>query len=192
VDLEYIESLAELVRATAVAEVTVRRGERSVTVRRAGGPSPALPTGATVAAAADTFDSPPSANTNIVAWGQRPAGLAPLAAPGALVAAGEAAEAATELVRAHRVGFFRRAKAAGGEALVGVGDWAAAGQQVASIESMKLYDEVESPLAGRIIGIFPQDGAPVQYGQPLFHVELCDAPEPTGEPPAGGAAEVAP
>ena len=168
-DLEYIESLAELVRSTAVAEVTVRRGERSVTLRRTPGGVAFVPAAAEPRTSSNTNITPAVSHTPllpVVAFGER-----------ALVGLGEGGEPVTELVKARRVGFFRRAKAEGGEPLLGVGDWAAAGQQLASIESMRLYDEVESPVNGRVIGVFVEDGAPVQYGQPLFHVELCDAPD---------------
>ena len=80
-------------------------------------------------------------------------------------------------MRARRVGFFHRAQRAGGEPLVSVGDWVAKGQQLASLESMKLYDEVDATAQGKVIGIFVPEGAPVEYGQPLFHLEPCEPPE---------------
>lgn len=174
-DLEYIESLAELVRQTAVAEVTVRRGSRSVTLRRQpGGVHPAL-----------ALEAPaPTPATDITAWSPRPLPLVPLPAGGggALVATGEKpASVATEILKAHRVGVFHRARREAGEPLVTVGDWVAAGQQLASIESMKLYDEVDAPLSGRIIGVFVEESAPVEFGQPLFHIQQSDSPDEDGE-----------
>ncbi|NUQ00078.1 MAG: hypothetical protein HUU35_09525, partial [Armatimonadetes bacterium] len=90
--------------------------------------------------------------------------------------AGEVAESRFEVLRSRRVGIFHRGAAAEGAALVAIGDWAAAKQQLGSVESMRLFDEVDSPVNGRIVGIFVADGEPVEYGQPLFHLELMDQP----------------
>ena len=137
-DLEYIESLAELLRGSSIAEVTVRRGERSVTVRRRPGgtvvalATPAHPAVEPAEPAADTAALVPVAATALV----------PVSANGH-----ESAEPRFELVKASRVGIFHRGGRPGGEPLVGVGDWAAAAQQLGSIESMTVCNEVDAPLS---------------------------------------------
>jgi len=172
VDLEYIESLAELVRGSRVTEVSVRRGERRITLRRQ--------------ADGVLVETQPSLGADLSPGEGRPAGgggeaLVP-AGGGALVPVAGAGtiEARFEIIKAHRVGVFHRAAAAEGEPLIGVGDWAAATQQLGSIESMTLYDEVDSPVGGRVVGVFVADGAPVEYGQPLFHLEVTDSPAAPG------------
>jgi len=46
------------------------------------------------------------------------------------------------------------------------------GQVVGSIESMKLMNEVLSEFGGRVVEVLTEDGAPVEYGQPLFRLAL--------------------
>ncbi len=44
------------------------------------------------------------------------------------------------------------------------------GQVLCIVEAMKLMNEIEADVAGTIVGILVEDGAPVEYGQPLFKI----------------------
>lgn len=46
------------------------------------------------------------------------------------------------------------------------------GQTVCIVEAMKMMNEVESELSGKIVKILVENGQPVEYGEPLFHVEI--------------------
>jgi biotin carboxyl carrier protein len=46
-----------------------------------------------------------------------------------------------------------------------------AGQLVATIQSLNVINEVESPVEGRVVEILVQDGQPVEYGQPLMMID---------------------
>jgi acetyl-CoA carboxylase biotin carboxyl carrier protein len=67
---------------------------------------------------------------------------------------------------------FYRAPQPGAPAFVSEGDLVAPGQQVAIIEAMKLMIPVEADRVGRISAVLVSDGQPVEYGQPLFALEL--------------------
>jgi biotin carboxyl carrier protein len=54
---------------------------------------------------------------------------------------------------------------------VNEGDVVKEGQILCIIEAMKLMNEIEAKVAGRIVKIFPENGQPVEYGQPLFLVD---------------------
>ncbi|HAZ62823.1 MAG TPA: hypothetical protein DCZ72_04330 [Armatimonadetes bacterium] len=188
-DHEYIDQLAHLLAGTRVAEITVRRGDRSVTVRRnlvapagSAGPPPAAATWA------ETSETPTMVPLLApAAAAAAPAGTEahlPLPSPNgsaALVATGEPEEPETVIVEARRVGFFHRHAAEGAEPAMAVGDWVAPGQVLGSVESMKVFDEFVAPSGGVVIGVFVAEGEAVEYGQPLVHLELCEAP---GEQPA--------
>ncbi|MCC7495023.1 MAG: hypothetical protein IT204_21925 [Fimbriimonadaceae bacterium] len=176
-DLAYIESLAELLAASTASEVTVRRGGRAVTVRRHPGGRVAV-----VAALAEEASATPLLAQPALA---RPDGEAlPLVASAetALVplAVAPEAEVHCELVRARRVGVFHRGLTEGGAPLVQVGDQVVPRQQVGCIESMTVYDEVDCPVAGRVVGIFVADGEAVEYGQELLHIEVGSEPAAAG------------
>ncbi|MCK4846055.1 MAG: acetyl-CoA carboxylase biotin carboxyl carrier protein [Deltaproteobacteria bacterium] len=46
------------------------------------------------------------------------------------------------------------------------------GQTVCIVEAMKMMNEVESELSGKVVKILVENGQPVEYGEPLFHVEI--------------------
>ena len=69
------------------------------------------------------------------------------------------------------VGTFYSAPAPGAEPFVKVGDVVSKGQVVCIIEAMKLMNEIEAEVSGKITKILAEDGKPVEYGQVLMYVE---------------------
>jgi acetyl-CoA carboxylase biotin carboxyl carrier protein len=69
------------------------------------------------------------------------------------------------------VGTFYRAPAPGAEPYVKEGDSIHKGTVVCIVEAMKLMNEIESEVAGRIVRVMAENGKPVEFGQPLFLVE---------------------
>ncbi|MGK2945885.1 MAG: acetyl-CoA carboxylase biotin carboxyl carrier protein, partial [Desulfuromonadales bacterium] len=57
------------------------------------------------------------------------------------------------------------------ENFVKVGDVVEAGQTVCLVEAMKLFNEIEADFKCKIIEVFKEDAAPVEFGEPLFKVE---------------------
>lgn len=80
----------------------------------------------------------------------------------------------TATLHAGTVGTFHRAARAGGEPLAREGSVVAAGQPVGVIATLELVNEVISPIAGTVRQIVVDDGAPVEYGQPLVVIEPAD------------------
>src|SRR3990172_4621823 len=68
-------------------------------------------------------------------------------------------------------GTFYRSPAPETQPFVEIGSVVTSGQAVCIIEAMKIMNEVESEVAGKIISVLVEDGQPVEYGEPLFHVE---------------------
>lgn len=77
-----------------------------------------------------------------------------------------------ELILSPLVGTFYAAPAEDAEPYVCVGDRVEAGQVVGIVEAMKLMNEIESECTGTITEILVENGEPVEYGQPLFRVEV--------------------
>jgi len=74
-------------------------------------------------------------------------------------------------IKSPMVGTFYRASAPGTEPFVKVGQVIEKGQVVCIVEAMKLMNEIESDVSGRIVKILVEDTQPVEYGQELFLVE---------------------
>jgi acetyl-CoA carboxylase biotin carboxyl carrier protein len=69
------------------------------------------------------------------------------------------------------VGTFYRAPAPDADAYVNVGDAVSSGSVLCIIEAMKLMNEIESDINGKIVKILVENGRPVEYSQPLFLIQ---------------------
>ena len=96
-------------------------------------------------------------------------GPVPVTPPAAAPAPVEAAENET-IVKSPIVGTFYRSPDPNAPAFVSVGDRVKVGQVLCIIEAMKLMNEIEAEIAGEVLRIHPENGQPVQYGDPLFTV----------------------
>jgi len=74
------------------------------------------------------------------------------------------------LINSPIVGTFYASPSPGAEAFVKVGSHVDKGQTLCIVEAMKLMNEIESEISGEILRIFVENGAPVEYGQPLFGI----------------------
>ncbi|MFF5264669.1 acetyl-CoA carboxylase biotin carboxyl carrier protein [Actinomadura viridis] len=100
-----------------------------------------------------------------------PAPVPATAPPAAAAAAVPPADGdADHQVKAPAVGTFYRRPEPSAEPFAEVGDRVEAGGQVAIVEAMKLMIPVESPVAGTVVAVHAEDGAPVEYDQPLLSI----------------------
>ncbi|GAA0941687.1 acetyl-CoA carboxylase biotin carboxyl carrier protein [Nonomuraea longicatena] len=94
----------------------------------------------------------------------------PRSAPGPEPAPAPQAVPEGHVVAAPLVGTFYRAPQPGAEPFVRVGDLVGVGQTLAIVEAMKLMNKIDAEVAGRVAEIYPSDGEPVQYDQPLVRI----------------------
>ena len=74
-------------------------------------------------------------------------------------------------IKSPMIGTFYRASSPDKPNFVNVGDEIKAGQVVCIIEAMKLFNEIESEISGRIVKVLVDNSSPVEYDQPLFLVD---------------------
>ncbi len=176
-DLPLIKKLLKIVNDSGVAEVEITEDDFKVVIRTQppSGPAPPPPPPAW----------PPYAVPPPVAYAPSPAPVpaeSPQTAPGAPVpepppsqeAASESKPDAARngtVVKAPIVGTFYRAPAPGEAPFVEVGDTVRAGDTLCIIEAMKLMNEIESEVDGKVAEILVDDALPVEYDHPLFLIE---------------------
>jgi acetyl-CoA carboxylase biotin carboxyl carrier protein len=97
-----------------------------------------------------------------------PAAAAPAAAP---AAPAPAADSKYITIKAPMIGTFYRAAGPGKPIFVNVGDEVKPGKTICIIEAMKLFNEIESEVSGKIVKVLVDDAKPVEYDQPLFLVD---------------------
>lgn len=74
-------------------------------------------------------------------------------------------------IKSPMIGTFYRSAGPDKPAFVNVGDEIAIGKPVCIIEAMKLFNEIESEIKGKIVKVLVDDATPVEYDQPLFLVD---------------------
>lgn len=74
-------------------------------------------------------------------------------------------------IKSPMIGTFYRTSNPDSDPFVSVGDSVAAGQTVCIIEAMKLFNEIESEISGKIVKVLVDNATPVEYDQPLFLVD---------------------
>ena len=115
---------------------------------------------------------------------QSPAAVMPTAAPAPTQAAASATPAADApakgepsdddkyiTVKSPMIGTFYRKPSPDKDTFVNVGDSIKSGDVLCVIEAMKLFNEIESELSGKIVKVLVDDSTPVEYDQPLFLVD---------------------
>jgi acetyl-CoA carboxylase biotin carboxyl carrier protein len=84
---------------------------------------------------------------------------------------GGADESKFVTIKSPMIGTFYRSSSPDKPPFVNVGDEIAAGKPVCIIEAMKLFNEIESDIKGKIVKVLVNDATPVEYDQPLFLVD---------------------
>jgi acetyl-CoA carboxylase biotin carboxyl carrier protein len=143
-----IRRLAELLREYGLSEVEVEQEGVRIRLRREAAPMATAPPGPVSVAPAPVPAGSPVAATP----------------PGA-----DGAHLLT--IEAPMVGTFYRAPSPDAQPFVREGDRVKKGQVVCIIEAMKLMNEIESKVAGRVAKVLVENSQPVEYGQPLFLLE---------------------
>lgn len=157
-EFKQIQELLKAVNKSNISELSIKEGDFEITIKQANTEMQYVAMPQPVMSAAPTQIA------------------APQAAPAAQSAATQAEAAApaasnTITVKSPMIGTFYRSAGPDKPAFVGVGDEIAPGKVVCIVEAMKLFNEIESEVSGRIIKVLVDDATPVEYDQPLFLVE---------------------
>ena len=151
-DLRKLKTLIDLVAESNITELEVTEGEEKVKIVKGGH--------SITYAAAPAMSSAPQLTQAPIAPSAVAAAVTPSAAP--------AAEG--KVIKSPMVGTFYAAPAPDKPDFAAVGMTVKAAQTVCIIEAMKLLNEIEAGIDGTIIEVLVQNGAAVEFGQPLFVV----------------------
>lgn len=156
-DIKQIQDLIKFVSKSGVNEVSIEEQDFKITIKTNQEPTfvAAQPQQQIVA--------------QVPAAAPAPATAAPAAAAPAPVASDDTSKYIT--VKSPMIGTFYRSSNPEKPSFVNVGDEVSAGQVVCIIEAMKLFNEIESEVSGRIVKVLVENAQPVEYDQPLFLVE---------------------
>ena len=141
-DIDYVEKLAKVLTDNALTEISLEDGEQAITLRKdVLGVAPA----------------PITMQPQVQSVSESPAKAEPQKKGKPLISP--------------MVGTFYSAPSPDAEPFVEVGQTVKEGDIVCIVEAMKLMNEIESELSGKIVEICVSDGQPVEYGQVLMYIE---------------------
>lgn len=95
----------------------------------------------------------------------------PAAGPAPAQPAAEAQSSNLVEVRSPMIGTFYRSPSPDKPAFINVGDEIKEGDVICIVEAMKLFNEIESEISGKVVKVLVDDASPVEYDQPLFLVD---------------------
>ena len=150
-DVRKIRRLVELMKEHDLSEIDLQQGEVRVQLRRAGAVVQPTIIAAPVAQALPPVVGPP--------------------APESAVPIAEAAAKGTTVIKSPMVGTFYSAPDPDSPPYVKVGDHVGPETTVCIVEAMKVFNQIPAEVSGRIIAVLAENGAPVEFGQPLFKVD---------------------
>jgi acetyl-CoA carboxylase biotin carboxyl carrier protein len=163
-----IQELLRLISRLELTEFKLKEGEFELSVRTKyySGAKGAIPV-ATPVIAANAYTGMASAPVEAAPASFQTSPEMPAAAPAAPVQEGSNLVA----IKSPIVGTFYRSSSPDKPPYMKIGDKVESGAVVCIIEAMKLFNEIESDVSGRIVKILVEDAQPVEYDQPLFLVD---------------------
>jgi acetyl-CoA carboxylase biotin carboxyl carrier protein len=146
-DVQRIRHLVELMKEHEICELDLQQGEVRMQLRRAMPAATVAPAGMVVATPALPAVTPPA-----------PAAPAPKPAEGTFI-------------KSPMVGTFYAAPDPDAPPFVKVGDHVGPDTVVCIVEAMKVFNQIPAEVSGKIIAVLVENGASVEYGQPLFKID---------------------
>jgi len=152
-DLKEIQNLIKFVAKSGANEVSLEMDDIKITIKT--GP------GETIYAAAPVMQAAPVQQL-----------AAPVAAPASAEAKKEEEEDSKYItVKSPMIGTFYRSPSPDKPVFIEVGSVIKPGDTTCIIEAMKLFNEIESEVSGKVVKILVDDSTPVEYDQPLYLVD---------------------
>ncbi len=157
-DIKQVQELVKIINKTNISEISIEEEGLKITIKQKEDPAPPV-----VAQPHTTYISAPPPQQQVAAV------TAPVSA--------KTAEAVTPAVnnlitiKSPMIGTFYRSPSPDKPIFVNVGDDVSVGKVVCIIEAMKLFNEIESEVKGKIVKVLVEDATPVEYDQPLFMVD---------------------
>lgn len=162
-DLKEIQNLIKFVSNTGVAEVKLETGDVKITIRTTlEGNTPEITYVQQAAPVQQAMAAPVAA---------APVAAAPVAAAPAAPAAPAEDNSKFVTIKSPMIGTFYRKPSPDKAPFVEVGSTIGKGDVLCVVEAMKLFNEIEAEVSGKIVKILVDDMSPVEFDQPLFLVD---------------------
>ena len=163
-NLKDIEALIKFVQKTGVSEVSIEQKDLKITIKTHAAQQQVIHTSVPVA----------TVSSHVPVSAPAPS-AAPVAASAPVPAEAPRPKGSDEskyiTIKSPMIGTFYRSSSPDKPVFVNVGDEIKQGKVLCIIEAMKLFNEIESEVSGRIVKVLADNSTPVEYDQPLFLVD---------------------
>lgn len=159
-DFKQIQELIRLVNDSNIGEVSLEQKDFKITIKQKEEPVTQIISGPAMQQPNYAPQLPQSQQQAL-----------PQSAPATSAPVPAAAASNTIAIKSPMIGTFYRRPSPDKPYFVEVGDQVSVGKVVCIIEAMKLFNEIESEVKGKIVKILVEDSSPVEYDQPLYLVE---------------------
>ena len=160
-DFKQIQELIKIINRSNIGELSIEQNDFKITIKQK-------------EEQVQTVVAPQQAIPVYAAAGNMPMQTLPLASTAGVVSDQPATTAKADnliTIKSPMIGTFYRKPSPDKPLFIEVGDEVAPGKVVCIIEAMKLFNEIESEVSGKVVKILVDDASPVEYDQPLFLVE---------------------
>ena len=163
-DFKQIQELIKMINKSNIGEVSIEQNDFRITIKQKEDPVTQVVSAAAPVAYPQVLQQQPSMAVSQPATGQAQPESVSMQSSGA-------SGANLVTIKSPMIGTFYRRSSPDKPNLVEIGDEVSPGKVVCIIEAMKLFNEIESELKGKIVKILVEDSSPVEYDQPLFVVD---------------------
>ena len=163
-DFKQIQELIKVINKSNIGEISIEEKDFKITIRQKEDPAPIFAAPSNAPSYLNYQHAPAPLSGGSL---QLPATGQPSIPPAADI------KPADNLItiKSPMIGTFYRSSTPDKPALVIVGDEVTTGKPVCIIEAMKLFNEIESEVSGKIVKVLIDDASPVEFDQPLFLVD---------------------
>jgi acetyl-CoA carboxylase biotin carboxyl carrier protein len=161
-DFKQIQELIKMINKSNIGELTIEQKEFRLTIKQK---EEHITQVVSSAQNQPVYTSVPQQITN------QPSSAAGGASSGEKAKASETVSPNLVTIKSPMIGTFYRRSSPDKPNLAEVGDEVTEGKVVCIIEAMKLFNEIESEIKGKIVKVLVEDASPVEYDQPLFLVD---------------------
>jgi acetyl-CoA carboxylase biotin carboxyl carrier protein len=149
-DVKKVRRLIELMKEHDLAEVDLRQGDQRVRLKRGAEPFVGMVAPSGGSAPQPAMNAPPAAER---------------------IPQGESHGADLAVIKSPMVGTFYGASSPEAPPFVKVGSHVGPDTIVCIIEAMKVFNEIPAEISGKVAAVLVENGAPVEFGQPLFKID---------------------
>jgi acetyl-CoA carboxylase biotin carboxyl carrier protein len=164
-DLKEIQELIKFVAKSGACEVALEIGEMKISIKT----PPKKGRGETQFET--IVQQIPVAAPGMTHAPMAAAPIAPTAPSEVIASEGSAKESKYLTIKSPMIGTFYRKPSPDKDSFASVGDEVSVGSVVCIVEAMKLFNEIESEVSGKIVKVLVDDMSPIEYDQPLFLVD---------------------